>query len=190
MNRHAPVWSSYCILFPISQEQHLFMMKITLFALIILPAILKSCNVNAKYTAQGNHWWKDGTLPNGKEDIKLFTDIVKSEFENLFKLHDAALMAEKYTNDCVYIREDIGILRGREVREAYQEVFDSGIDSVELEILEETDVGMLGTGYMQFINVMHFFDKDHNSMGVSKILTILKHVDGGYETYLKAEITE
>ncbi|XP_072042261.1 uncharacterized protein [Amphiura filiformis] len=167
------------------------MMKITLFALIISAVLLKSCNVNANYTTQGNHWWKDGTTPDSKQDIKLFTDTVKSEYEELFKLHDAAAMARKYTDDCVYIIKTQGILRGREaVREAYQKVFDSGKDSVELEFLEETDVGMLGNSYMKIICVMHFFDEDHNSMGVSKILVILKHLENGYETYLKAEVTE
>ncbi|XP_072016407.1 uncharacterized protein [Amphiura filiformis] len=164
------------------------MMKITLFAVIISAGILTSCNVNAKYRKQGNHWFEDGTLPNDKEGKKLYVDEGRSEYEELFKLHDAAAMAEKYTEDCVYMHQDLGILRGREaVRDAYADIFDSGKHSVEV---ETQDVELLETGYMQAIAVMHYFDEDHNSMGASRIFAILKPVEDGFETHRKAEITE
>ncbi|XP_072015266.1 uncharacterized protein [Amphiura filiformis] len=162
-------------------------MKITLFALIISAGILTSCNVNAKYRKQGNHWFEDGTVPNDKEDKKLYVDEGKKEYEELFKDHDAAAIAEKYTDDCVYMHQDKGILRGRDaVREAYKEMFVSGIDSVKIQVYLE----LLDNGNMQGTAVAEYLDKDNNSMGVSRIFAIMKHVEGGYKTHLKAEFTE
>ncbi|XP_072041969.1 uncharacterized protein [Amphiura filiformis] len=170
------------------------MMKITLFALIISAGILTSCNVNAKYRKQGNHWFEDGTLPNGKEDAKLFVNEGLKKYEDLFMLHDAAAMAEKYTEDCVYMHQDIGIIEGREaVREAYQEMFDSGKYSVEILKDDYLELLVLETGgyhgYMQVKADVRYFDKDNNSMGVSRILVTLKPVEDGFQTYQKTEFT-
>ncbi|XP_072016404.1 uncharacterized protein [Amphiura filiformis] len=165
------------------------MMKITLFALIISAGILTSCNVNAKYRKQGNHWFESGKVPNDKDDTKLYVEEGKQEYEELFDFHNASMIAEKYIEDCVYMHQDLGVLRGREaIRDAYDRVFDSGKHSVEL---ETQDVELLKTGAVQAIAVGHYFDEDHNSMGASRILVILKHDgDDGYKTQYKAEFTE
>ncbi|XP_072020801.1 uncharacterized protein [Amphiura filiformis] len=165
------------------------MMKITLVALVISAGILTSCNVNAKYRKQGNHWFEDGTVPNSKEDNERLADQGTAEFEELFMDHDAAAIAEKYTEDCVFMHQDLGILQGREaVREAYQSMFDSGKYSVVVEA--DGDSGaMLENRYMQVISALHYFDKDNNSMGVSRMFFILKPVEGGYETHRTAEFT-
>ncbi|XP_072016408.1 uncharacterized protein [Amphiura filiformis] len=164
------------------------MMKITLFALIISAGILTSCNVNAKYRKQGNHWFEDETLPKGKDDKKPNGDEGLREFEELFNLHDAAAIAKKYTGDCVFMHQDLGILRGREaVRDAYNDMFASGKDSVKN---IKGDFELLENDYIQVIVVAQYFDKDNNSMGVSRQLIILKLVEGGYEAHRIADITE
>ncbi|XP_072015153.1 uncharacterized protein [Amphiura filiformis] len=168
------------------------MMKIILLVLVISAVLfVKSCNGEEGYTVNGNHWLNDGIVPKNKDKLKLFTDTLENEFEQLFKLQDAAAMAEKYTHDCVYIREDIGIMRGKvAVQNGYQKMYDSGIARVKLELLEETDIGNMGTGYMHIIFKEHFFDKDNNEVGETKVLGVLKLVGDGFQTYLKAEITE
>ncbi|XP_072024683.1 uncharacterized protein [Amphiura filiformis] len=166
-------------------------MKITLFAVIMLAMVfVKSWHSNAEYTVQGNHWEKDETVPYTREGLKTFTKALKNEFEELYKLQDATAMAAKSTPDSVYIHQDIGILRGREeIRIGYQKLFDSGKASVDVEILEETDTGTLGRGYMHVFVREHYFDKDNNKIGVSKVFLVLKHVEGGYQVYLKSEMT-
>ncbi|XP_072041970.1 uncharacterized protein [Amphiura filiformis] len=166
------------------------MMKITLFALIISAGILTSCNVNAKYRKQGNHWFEDCKVPNDKEDEKLYINDGLKEYEELFKDHDAAAMAEKYTQDCVYMHQDIGIIEGREaVREAYQEMFDSGKYSLKILKDDYLELLVLKTGDMQVKADVRYFDKDNNSMGVSRLLVTLKPVEDGYQTYQKTEFT-
>ncbi|XP_072015140.1 uncharacterized protein [Amphiura filiformis] len=170
------------------------MNSITLFAVIISAAvILNTCNnyVNGEYTEKGNHWMNDGTVPNDKAKLKKFTSTMKGEFQRLWELQDAAGIAEKHTDECVYINKDKGILRGKvAVQKAYQDLFDSGKASVEPEFLAESDIGTLGDGYMYLIAAEHYFDKDNNRVGESKVLVILKHVEDGYKTYLISRITE
>ncbi|XP_072024682.1 uncharacterized protein [Amphiura filiformis] len=168
------------------------MMKITLFAVIMLAAFfVKSWHSNAEYTVQGNHYMNNGIVPNNTDERKAFIATMQSEVSQLFKLQDPAALAAKYSDDCVYIHEDLGILRGRvAVQNAFQKLFASGKAKIEIEPFEETDIGPLGTDYMHVIFKELFFDKDNNKVGESKVFAVLKLVEDGFQTHLKAEITE
>ncbi|XP_072032938.1 uncharacterized protein [Amphiura filiformis] len=109
-----------------------------------------------------------------------------NEWEELARKQDAKDMAAKYSEQCIFLSQEKGLLSGRDaVEQAYSEWFAAGQADVDVTIL---DGGTMGTDYEWLLEEFKFYNNNQEIIYSTRALVVFKRVNGGMQTYLKAEM--